>query len=95
MQPADALADVEVRVEQHAVDDEPHEERLDHLQAGADEREREDDGDAVAMRPEPAEVLAEILAPLYHPATAVDVEGWHRPATSGASAGFSPLAAST
>ena len=57
-------ARAQVRVEQHAVDDEPHEQRLDHLQAGADEREPEDDADAVAMRPQPAQIFAKVLASL-------------------------------
>ena len=49
-------------VEEHAVDDEPHEERLDHLEPGAEEREPEDGADRVAMRPEPAQVVAQVLA---------------------------------
>ena len=64
MEPADALVDVQLRVEQHAVDNEPHEERLDHLKARADQRQSEDHTDAVPMRPEPAEILPQVLAPL-------------------------------
>ena len=54
---------VERRVQEHAVDDEPHEERLDHLEPGADQREDEDGADRVAMRPQPAQVVAQVLAP--------------------------------
>ena len=49
--------------EQHAVDDEPHEQRLDHLQARGDQREHEERADRVAMRPQPAQVFAQVLAP--------------------------------
>ena len=51
-------------VEQHAVDDEPHEQRLDHLEPGAEERQQEDAGDRVAVRPQPAQVVAKVLAAL-------------------------------
>ena len=64
MKTANPLGRAQVRVEEHAVDDEPHEQRLDHLQAGADERETEDDADAVSMRPQPAQVFSKVLASL-------------------------------
>ena len=52
---------VERGVQQDAVDDEPHEQRLDHLQPGADQRQHEQRSDAVAVRPQPTQILAEIL----------------------------------
>ena len=52
------------RVQQDAVDDEPHEQRLDHLESRGRQRQREHRRDAVAMRPEPAEILANVLAAL-------------------------------
>jgi hypothetical protein len=55
---------VEPRVQQHLVDDVPHEERLHHFQAGDDQRQRRDDDDRATVRPEPAEVFAEILLPV-------------------------------
>ena len=55
---------VERLVEQHAVDDEPHEERLDHLEAGGDQREHEEAGNREAVRPQPVHVVAQVFAPL-------------------------------
>ena len=51
-------------VQQHPVDDEPHEQRLDHLQSRRHQGEHEDRDHGVAMRPEPAQVLAQVLTPL-------------------------------
>ena len=42
------------RVEQHAIGDEAHEQRLDHLEPGRQDREHEDGGDGPALGPEPA-----------------------------------------
>ncbi len=64
MQAAQPLGLVEGGVQQDAVDDEPHEQRLDHLEPRHHQREEEHQRDAAAMRPEPADVLAEVLAAL-------------------------------
>ena len=63
VQAGQARRRVQLGVQQHAVDDEPHEQRLDHLQSGGQQREQEDRGDRVAVRPQPAQVLAQVLAP--------------------------------
>jgi hypothetical protein len=55
---------IDRRIQQDAIDDEPHEERLDHLQPGADEREQEQRRHPIAMWPQPTQVLAEILTTL-------------------------------
>src|SRR5439155_26662008 len=55
---------VQSRVQEHLVNDEPHEQRLDHLQSRDQQRENEQRADGVPMRPEPAQVLAHILTPL-------------------------------
>ena len=49
-QPA-ARGGVEIRNEQDAIDDEPHEQRLDHLQAGDAQRQNDDDGEGDTVRP--------------------------------------------
>src|SRR6185437_4052813 len=49
-------------VEQHVIDDEPHEQRLDHLQSAADQREQKEERDRIAVRFEPAQILAHVLA---------------------------------
>ena len=64
VQARQARGAVERRVQQHAVDDEPHEERLDHLEPGDDQREQEEHADRVAVRPQPAQVIAQVFAPL-------------------------------
>ena len=51
--------EVQCGVEEHAVDDEPHEERLDHLEPGAEQRQDEDSAGREAMRPEPTDVVAQ------------------------------------
>jgi len=51
-------------VEQHAVGDEAHEQRLDHLEPGREDGERKDEADRVALRPKPAQVVLEVLAAL-------------------------------
>ena len=56
-------ARVQRGVQQHAVDDEAHEQRLDHLEPGRDQREREEQANREAVRPQPADVVAEILPP--------------------------------
>ena len=60
----EARRHVQRSVEQDAVDDEPDEQRLDHLEAGGHQREHEDRGDRVPVRPQPAQVLAHGFAPL-------------------------------
>ena len=52
---------IERRVEQDAIDDEPDEERLDHLQAGAGKAESEHEDDREAVWPQPPAVGAEKL----------------------------------
>jgi hypothetical protein len=55
---------VEGAVEQDAVDDEPHEQRLNHLDRGRQQREPENDRDGQPMRPQPRQIDAEIFATL-------------------------------
>jgi hypothetical protein len=62
LQTGEAGAGVEPGVEQDAVDDEAHEQRLNHLQRCRHEGQNKDRDDASAMRPEPAQVVAEIFA---------------------------------
>ena len=55
---------VERGIEQHAVDDEPHEERLDHLECGDHERQGEQGRDRISMRRQPPRILAQVLTTL-------------------------------
>ena len=44
---------VQFGIQQHAIDDEPHEQRLDHLQSRHQHCEEKDDRDRIAVRPQP------------------------------------------
>src|SRR5690349_7909787 len=46
------------------VDDEAHEQRLDHLQRPRKQREQKYRGDGVAMRFEPTQIVADVLPPI-------------------------------
>src|SRR5439155_25739065 len=46
------------------IDQEPTEERLDHPESSAEQRQHEDHSHRDAVRPQPAQVLAHVLAPL-------------------------------
>ena len=61
VKPCDTFGSAQAGVEQDAIDDESHEERLDHLEAGREQREQKEEGDGKSMRPQPADVLAEVL----------------------------------
>ena len=65
VQTGEARGAVERRIQQHAVDDEPHEERLDHFQARRAKGEDRSRHDRKPMRPQPAEIIAHILAAFY------------------------------
>jgi hypothetical protein len=58
----EALGGGEVCVEQHVIDHEAHEQRLDHLQPGHDQRDDEEEADGVAVGAKPAEVVEEVFA---------------------------------
>src|SRR5207245_9710454 len=49
---------VQPSIEQHPIDDEPHEQRLDHLQSGRQQGEYQKREGGVAIRPQPAQVLS-------------------------------------
>jgi len=53
---------VEPPIQDHVVDNEPQEQRLDHLQTGDDEGEGKHRTEGVAVRPEPVDVLAQVGA---------------------------------
>ena len=61
VKPRDPFGSAQAGVEQDAIDDESHEERLDHLETGGQQREQKEEGDGESMRPQPADVLAEVL----------------------------------
>jgi hypothetical protein len=63
VQPAEALRR-RYRRQQDVVDDVPHEQRLHHLEAGRDERQREDHGGLPPVRPQPLDVGAHVLPSL-------------------------------
>ncbi len=63
VQAGQALRPADRVVQEDAIDDVPHEQRLDHLEAGDDQGDRQDEGDGRPMRRQPAEVLAQVLAP--------------------------------
>ncbi len=64
MEAAQARCRVQLIVEQHSINDEPHEERLEHFKSRSQQRQDKECHDRVTMWPKPAAVLAQILAPL-------------------------------
>jgi hypothetical protein len=54
----------QIAVQEHAIDDEPHEQRLDHLEPGDQQREQENRRHRQPVRRQPAQVLAQVFAPL-------------------------------
>ena len=77
MKTRQARCQVQFCIQQHAINNEPHEQRLDHLQSGAHEGDNQQRADRVTMRPQPAQVLAQILASLA-PALAGNGNGTER-----------------
>ena len=62
VQPGQTRGVVEPLVQDHTIDDEPHEQRLDHLQTGDHQGDEEHRAELVAVRPEPVDVLAQVSA---------------------------------
>ena len=67
MEVGEARRGVQGGVEQDAIDDEPDEQRLDHLEAGGHQRQHEDRGDREPVRPQPPQVLAHVYPPFAAP----------------------------
>ena len=64
MEPHQPLRRFQLAIQQNAVNDEPHEQRLDHFQRRDRQRKAKHGGNRPAMRPKPVQILAQILPPL-------------------------------
>ena len=62
IEPREAGGEIERLVENDLIDDEPHEERLDHLQARDREGKDKDDAQLIPMGPQPAQVVPHVRA---------------------------------
>src|SRR5262249_43447182 len=63
MQTRKARRGVQFGVQQHAIDHEPHEQRLNHFQTGHEQCQDKDRADRISMRPKPPQILAQIFTP--------------------------------
>ena len=64
MQARQARGRIQPGVEEHAINDESHEQRLDHLESSRQQSKQENRPNGITMRPKPAEILPGILATL-------------------------------
>jgi hypothetical protein len=62
VQAGDSGRAVERGVQEDAVDDEPHEQRLDHLESGRDKGERQYEPDRIAVGRQPAKIVTDVVA---------------------------------
>ncbi len=63
MEAAKARGRGQSRVQEHLVNDEPHEQRFEQLKARGQQRENKERADRVTMRPQPAQILPHMLTP--------------------------------
>src|SRR5580765_1880017 len=64
LEAAQARCRVQSRIQKHLVNDEPHEQWFEQLQASSQQRQNKERADRVTMRPQPAQILSYMLAPL-------------------------------
>src|SRR3954471_2053333 len=62
IEPGETGREIEALVENDLIDDEPHEQRLDHLEARDHQRYDKDERQLGAMRPQPTDVVAHVAA---------------------------------